>query len=182
MKLLSGVVALDGHDGAGKTTLARDLAEHISGVYARPFQGATGEALLAAGAAGDLDRLIEVGDGAIRAALDASGRHRPVVLDRGWMTVASLCAGEPFEVFAARWRLWIPTALCWADLPTTLDRLSDRDEHPETVAAHRHYLDVYRCLADRTDSLIVRTDLESRQRCLGLLSDWVQRLPSVERE
>ncbi len=176
-----GVIALDGHDGAGKTTLARALAEHVSGVYARPFHGAIGIALLEAGAAGDLDRLIAIGERAIGAALDTAGERRPVVLDRGWMTVASLSTRAQFEAFAARWRLWVPTALCWANLSTTLARLADRDEGQETVASHRYYLDVYRSLAERTDSLIVRTDIESSQRCLDILSEWVQRLTPLER-
>jgi energy-coupling factor transporter ATP-binding protein EcfA2 len=176
MTNLSGIVALDGHDGAGKTTLARALAERVHGLYVKPFHGVTGAALLDAGAAGDLDALIAVGTQAIHAAVESTGGRRPLILDRGWMTVASLCPRDGFELFATRWSLWMPTALCWADLPTTLMRLAVRDESPESVASHQHYLHVYRCLAERTDGLILRTDEQSTERCLEILVKWMQRI------
>ncbi len=173
MTSLFRVVALDGHDGVGKTTLAHALAEHAGGVYARPFHGAIGAALLEAGAAGDLDRLIAVGEHAIQTAVDAAAGS-PVVLDRGWMTGASLCSSEQFTSFAERWRLWMPTVLCWADLETTLVRLSVRDDHTDSPATHRHYLEVYRSLAEWSNSPVLRTDIESLQQCLASLLEWLE--------
>jgi energy-coupling factor transporter ATP-binding protein EcfA2 len=170
----SGIVALDGHDGAGKTTLARALAERVSGSYRRPFHGPLGAALLDAAARGDFDRVITLGEEGIRTAAKASV---PVVLDRGWMTVASLIDGSRFPTFAARWHWWIPTALCWADLPTTLERLGRREDAVETTASHRHYLAVYRDLAERTGSVIVRTDVNSTQACVEKLAEWFLRDP-----
>jgi hypothetical protein len=173
MTIASRVVALDGHDGAGKSTLAHALAQHVGGAYVRPFHGDVGAALLHAGAAGNLDRLIALGEQAIQTAVNAAVTECPIVLDRGWMTVASLCSAEQLTSFAVRWRVWMPTMLCWADLHTTLARLSARDEYAADVASHQHYLQVYRGLAEWSRSPIIRTDVESPQQCLARLSDWI---------
>lgn len=157
------VVALDGHDGAGKTTIATALADALDGVYVRPFGGATGRALMAAATAHDPVQVLAVGEGALR---DALGAHRDspvVVLDRSWMTVASLV--EPAE-FAAAWTLWVPTVLCWSDLTTTLQRLAVRTEEPEDTSWHSFYLDRYLELARRFDVPVVRTDRASVASCV----------------
>ena len=48
------IVALDGHDGSGKTTLAYALAERLGGTMVRPFAGETGAQLLHAGERQDI--------------------------------------------------------------------------------------------------------------------------------
>lgn len=175
---ITGVFAIDGHDGAGKTTLARWLATSIGGSYQRPFHGALGAALLDAANHGNAARVIALGEEGIRNALTAVGAVRPVILDRSWMTVASLV---DWETFAPVWHLWIPTVLCWADLSTTLDRLDKRTEQTESIDSHSHYLDIYRSLAKRTNSFVVRTDLNSTHQCHDILISWLKGNPSQPR-
>lgn len=138
---LAGVVAFDGHDGTGKSTIARAVAERLGAAYARPFGGAAGRALMAASDAGDEAAIVRVGEDALAAALDAP---RPLVLDRGWVTVATLL---PWERFEPLWSRWVPTVVCWCDLETTLERLADRDEPAEALAWHEHYIARYREIA-----------------------------------
>jgi hypothetical protein len=156
---IKGVYALDGHDGAGKTSLALWFAPTVGGVYQRPFQGKLGAQLMKAA----------IGKQGICNALSAAGSRRPVILDRAWMTVASLL---PWDDFSTEWDLWIPTVLCWADLKTTLDRLALRTEAPESIDMHKYYIHVYRSLAEISDSCIIRTDLSAIPQCHELLIRW----------
>lgn len=148
------VVGIDGHDGTGKTTIAKNVAARLGFSYRRPFGGETGLALSRAAASGDTDAVLGIGAAALARAMDLAGEVRPVLLDRSWMTVASLMDDDEFR---ERWTLWIPTVLCWADLPTTLARLALRDEPVESLALHRHYIDRYLAIARRAGCTIVDT-------------------------
>jgi len=168
------VIGLDGHDGSGKTTLARSLAAHLAAEYARPFAGATGAALMRAGEAGDLRETIAIGQEAMARVLARANPARPLVLDRSWLTVASFC---PWDEFASHWSHWVPTILCWADVPTTLERLAQRGDRDRfrPVAWHRQYLARYEALAKAAGVPIVRTDDVSVDEALIRL---VQALPA----
>jgi hypothetical protein len=170
---LPQIVALDGHDAAGKTTLAHALADKLGGVYRRPFHGSLGAELLRAGERGDFDRVIAIGEEGIGTALEAAGECKPIVLDRSWMTVASLIQPELLSTFFAGWQRWIPTALCWADLPTTVRRLEHRTEPEQTIATHQQYLAKYLKIAKHSASPVIRTDLYSEQSCLKFLLKWI---------
>lgn len=151
-----GIIGIDGHDGAGKTTLAKALADRLNGSYLRPLGGKVGERLMRAYAVRDHAQIIEIGEGAISDVLDGSSSRKLRILDRSWITICSLV---PLPLFEQRWTLWIPTVLCWSDLPTTLHRLSQRqDEIPETVDYHRHFIALYRECAVRRQCPVLRTD------------------------
>lgn len=165
------ILALDGHDGVGKTTLSQALAKRLGGTAVRPFSGSTGAKLLEIGAAQDVKALVALGTGAIDAAVASIPCDRPVVLDRGWMTVASFVPTS--AEFFSLWKYWIPTALCWIPLDVTVERLSARtDEEPESTAWHQHYLDTYLMLAEKSDSFVLRTDLNSLPACVERLTSW----------
>ena len=169
------IVALDGHDGSGKTTLAYALAERLGGTMVRPFAGETGAQLLHAGERQDIDELLRIGATALDACLGPAG-DAPLVLDRAWMTVASFVPASE-ELFNC-WRHWIPTTLCWADLDTTLARLGARpDEHDDQLGWHGHYLSVYWGLAERSASPILRTDQLDTQSCIEMLYAWASARP-----
>ena len=129
---LLGVVGIDGHDGTGKTTIARAVAQALNASYQRPFGGERGALLLGAHRAGDQAAVLRIGTAALLAGIHRAGTDRPVVLDRSWMTVGSLLSDENFY---EHWTIWTPTILCWADLPTTLSRLGERDEPAESLAS-----------------------------------------------
>ena len=175
---LADVFAIDGHDGAGKSTLARWLAGNVNGSYQRPYSGPLGAALMNAGSRGDVPTIVALGEEGISNGLKAAGAVRPIILDRAWITLASFV---DWPTFASAWRLWIPTVVCWADLPTTLSRLSQRSEESESVARHRHYLGKYLALAEHTASLVIRTDLYAISECQDMLTGWLLKNPSPPR-
>jgi cytidylate kinase len=153
-QILGPLIALDGHDGSGKTTLAIAFADRIGGSYARPFSGTLGKELLKAGESGDVEGVVELGQRGLDRAI-AEAERFPVVLDRSWITVASLIASESL----AKWTVRIPTVLCFSDLRTTLERLELRtDEFLEPVAWHTRFLEIYLDIAERHNVPILRTD------------------------
>lgn len=170
------VIALDGHDGSGKSTLTKALASRLGGTSVQPFSGAAGKALLDAGIRGNAEALITIGTGAIENALSSVPENDLVILDRGWMTVASFVPASDF--FFKEWKTWIPTTLCWANMENTLSRLSVRkDEQSEPVNWHRSYLDIYMKLATDSGSPVLRTDLLDIEECLNKLVEWIELAP-----
>jgi hypothetical protein len=163
------VLALEGHDGSGKTTLARLLAERLDAVYVRPYGGPEGDAMLAAAERGEYELAFAVGRAAADAALAREGADR-VVCDRLWLTVFTLVPPALF----AQWGPRAPTAVCWADLATTEARLGLRDEAVRSRDWHERYLERYRRLATRFDCPVVRTDVQSEQQALQELELWAR--------
>ncbi|MHA7271053.1 hypothetical protein [Arthrobacter sp. HLT1-20] len=157
---LRGVVGIDGHDGTGKTTLAKNVAERLGMSYLRPFGGSRGQELTRASESGDTAEVLRIGASALEHALQSADGTGAILLDRSWMTVASLVDDDEFR---EHWTLWIPTILCWADLPTTLSRLAQRDEPEESLAAHRHYIARYKALAEANGCTVVDTSHASEE-------------------
>jgi hypothetical protein len=162
------VLAVDGHDGSGKTTLARRLAEVLGAVYERPFGGRAGKEFIEAAEGGQAADAIAIAKVAVAEALSRAGSAEIVVLDRCWMTVFSAIPDEYF----GRWQHRIPTVLCWAALESTLMRLSQRRERQPTPEWHRYYLNRYADLGRQFDCLIVRTDEMDEHQALITTREW----------
>jgi hypothetical protein len=161
------IVALDGHDGAGKTTLARRLASALGGVHVRPFAGAAGARLVSL-ATVDPEAAARFGWDAIAAA-EAAAPGDLLVFDRHWMTICSLLPAPCRPAVAMP-----PTALCWAALAPTLARLAARGDRDGAVpvAEHERYLAIYADLGRRFGCLVLRTDRESEDESLARLAAW----------
>ncbi|MDB5692653.1 MAG: hypothetical protein JWO81_1716 [Alphaproteobacteria bacterium] len=133
----------------------------------RPFGGQLGGRLIAAYEAGRHLDTLAIGRRAILSHLQAAERGEPLILDRGWVTVATLV---PREVFAAGWDLWIPSALLWCDQATTLRRLQCRDRgDTEPDDWHAYFLSAYLDRFDLHPGGIVRSDLVEEPACLAEL-------------
>ncbi|POH58514.1 AAA family ATPase [Arthrobacter glacialis] len=159
-QVIRGVVGIDGHDGTGKTTIAKNVAAQLGMSYLRPFGGSRGQELTRASESGDTAEVLRIGASALEHALESASHAGPAILDRSWMTVASLVDGKAFQ---DHWTLWIPTIVCWTDLPTTLARLAQRDEPEESLAAHRHYIARYKELAEANGCTVVDTSHASEE-------------------
>lgn len=164
------MLVLDGHDGAGKSTLSRRLATELGGVWVRPFSGSGGESMLAAAESGDEASAAEMATAAVEGAMAAKGGS-PLIFDRHWMTVFTLVGEEHYGA----WMPLPPTVLCWIDLESTLGRLAERREAPQTSSYHERYLRLYRSLAKRFACPILRTDRLSVEESLDRLVLWSKR-------
>ena len=158
---------LDGHDGAGKTTLAAMLAESLGGVHVRPFAGDTGRLLISYVNQGNVTLAADLARQAVEETLSKS--EAPVlVFDRHWMTAFSVLP----ETYWNEWQPLPPTTLCWADLQTTLQRVNSRSHDEGESYDHRHFLSVYWELAKRFECNILRTDQLSLDESFASLYSW----------
>jgi thymidylate kinase len=173
---LPPIVALDGHDASGKTTLSRRLAAVLGGRAVRPFAGQRGADMLHAAESGDKARALEIAREAVSSTLAEHSDAPVLVCDRLWLTVFTLVPEE----LQAKWPFFAPTALCSADLETTLARLKARDEAPEPALWHTRYMEQYLRLAQRWGAFVLRTDRSTEDESLAALVEWAR--PEIERQ
>lgn len=164
------VLAVDGHDGSGKTTLARALAMELGAVYVRPFGGLSGTKFLEAAERGRPADAIAIAQAAIADTMACVGSAEIVVFDRCWMTVFSAIPHGYFD----QWQNRIPTLLCWSDLDRTLERLQQRSEPRLSVGWHRYYINRYADLARQFECTVVRTDELDEHQALRCAHIWAR--------
>jgi adenylate kinase family enzyme len=163
----NSILVLDGHDGAGKTTLATRLAKVLGGVHVRPFSGEVGEQLIWSAKHKKYSSVSVLGRKAIKNTL-ATHDSRNFVFDRHWMTIFTLVP----EQFWEDWMPLPPTALCWVDFDTTINRLKNRIEKKVNHNEHKFYLKRYVYLARRFRCKVIKTDQMSVDSSLEQLVAW----------
>jgi hypothetical protein len=131
-------IALDGHDGSGKTSLAKLIAQRNGGIYVRPFGPPVGDSLISAYNAGDESQVVDIGMRAMHAALATPG-GKFLVLDRGWLTIQTLLQRD----FERVWSVECQTILCHCGLDETIRRLEARDKETEPRTWHDHFISMY---------------------------------------
>ncbi|MCK9495591.1 MAG: hypothetical protein M0R75_08855 [Dehalococcoidia bacterium] len=155
--MLTDILVIDGHDGAGKTSIAQRLDPEY-GRYVKPFGGTLGDhiAWLAGKARTSDERWAEV-DATARAAvesvLEQHADAERLIFDRHWLSMFTLLP----EAYRLAWYPVPHTVLCWTSLDVTLHRLDRRGEALGDVAAHRHYIEAYADLAARYRVPVVDT-------------------------
>jgi hypothetical protein len=163
-------LAVDGHDGSGKTTLARGLAGALGAGYCRPFSGVPGGRFLAESEAGRPHAAIRIAEAAVSEALQGFGPADVVVCDRLWITVLSVLPPDLFDV----WTYRAPSLLCWSDLATTTARLRSRPEKQEALDWHHGYLPKYLDIAERFACPVLRTDQLGVAATLAAAEAWAR--------
>ncbi len=152
------IVAIDGHDGSGKSSIGAAVAERHSLRFVRPFADSLGDYIASLWQNKRFALASDVARTAVERVLASAGAEG-VVCDRHWTTMFTVLP----EVF---WHDWEsdglpPTIVCWASTPVTMRRLRERGEDPGEPAKHEHYHRLYRELASRAPRsfLLDTTDL-----------------------
>ncbi len=159
------ILVIDGHDGAGKTTIARHVAERLGWRYVKPFQGEVSEAFYRHLADGDFEALDAICQADISNVL-ASWEGESLVFDRHWLTMLSVL---PYPLHS-RWRPAPPTVLCWADPATTMARVTARgEERRNTLAYHQRYCGIFLDLAQRYGVPVIDTARSSPAQAAALV-------------
>lgn len=158
-------IVLDGHDGAGKTTLAMLVAREINAKYVKPFADTLGDLIAWSFRRKQFDLTNTIALAAIEKIIDENSDEEVLVFDRHWLSMFTVLPKEYHE----QWKPLPFTVLCWADEETTRRRLAEKGEK-ESLSNTRYYCELYKELAreygvpviDTTKSCI---DTDVRRMC-----------------
>jgi thymidylate kinase len=149
------VIALDGHDGAGKTSLAKLAAKKYGFKYVKPFDDSLGDLISWSFKNRKFDFTDEISRLAIEKIYE-EGRGENLIFDRHWLSI--------FTVIPVEYHIkWFPvprTILCWSNLKTTMHRISERGEKEGDAESHAFYCGEYRRLAGKYEVPIIDTSFE----------------------
>ena len=146
------IIAVDGHDGSGKTTISRLLAEKMGGKYLKPFNGTVGDLMFWAYKKGKHDFLEELSFYTIESAIEDNFNESILVFDRHWLTVSAMVSPKIEK------RLTKPiTFLCWASIETTMERLIERNDMQENDWDNQKFIDLYYSIAKKNHIPIIDT-------------------------
>lgn len=158
------IIAFDGHDASGKSTLAKRVAEKLGGTYSRPYDQSLGELFVWLFRQGRAGSVAQIAQAALdRFAAVSESLPGPVVCDRHALSALALAGCDSTEV-----RLPDHTFLCWTDLPTTLarERARGREFSDEEVAEQVVLLDRYAAVGTRYGVPAVDTTSQSIDDCV----------------
>jgi len=142
-------IALDGHDGSGKSSIAKALAAMGHGTVVKPFSAQLGDYIAYLWGSRRFAEADRAARFAVRSVSATPGR---LVFDRHWLTMATVLP----ERYIRHWER-PRTIVCWADLTTTIERLQQRGEEIGDLDYHRFYLDEYRRIANKAKVPVVDT-------------------------
>lgn len=149
------IVALDGHDGAGKTTLANILANKLNGKYVKPYNDSLGDMIAWTYKNNKYDLTDLFSRTAIEKVYDENKNSDYLIFDRHWLSMFTVLP----EKYYINWHNLPKTFLCWADIKTTHKRLLEKGEEILEIDKHEYYCDLYKKLALRYNIDIIDTSI-----------------------
>jgi thymidylate kinase len=169
---LPRIVAIDGHDGAGKSTIAALLAERLGGRTVRPFAPPVGSILSSLRNRGQLKAAEETAFKEI-SKLTAEAGSDLLIFDRHWASLQTMLSMfEPYKL-SERWYPLPPTILVWTDVHTTRERHLQRGEKPFPRDRDEYYCKSFRQLAaDCGLPILDTTNREPIEVVASILSEW----------
>jgi len=163
-------LVLDGLDGAGKSTIARLVAQAIGGRVLHPYDG-NGPLLVWLARTGQHALADSIAHAAVAMAMDRVPEGVPIVFDRHWFTASQLLS----SLYRPGWEPRPFTLLCWADRETTVARMIARGEDRDALEMTQDRVETYRRLAAELDVPLLDTSRttpeEAAERVLALMTE-----------
>lgn len=147
------IIAIDGHDASGKTTIAKLLAQEIGGKYIKPYDGNIGDMIVWAYKKKKYSLVDEIALNAIEMNIDKNHNEKYLIFDRHWLSIDTLLH-ENMTITKIEKPL---TILCWADISTTSYRLKKRNDNLENEWENIYYCRLYKQLAEENRLYIIDT-------------------------
>jgi cytidylate kinase len=151
------IIAIDGHDGSGKTTIARLLADKLNAKYIKPFSDTLGDLIAWSYRKKKYNFANDIALASIKKHIDENPGVDCFVFDRHWLSMFTVLPEE----FCASWLPLPITVLCWANVKTTEKRFKERDEVEPYPGCHEYFCRVYKEIAEKYNAFIVDTSNES---------------------
>ncbi len=147
------VLAVEGPDGAGKTSIIRRLSERLGATAVAPFSGEVGAAMRALHESGDYEHVHRMALDTLAGILAGQRDTPALVFDRHWLSVLAFTAPR----FLPLWRPLPPTIVCLAEPTVIKARLEARGTTAEELAASDGIVARYRALAAEHGLTVIDT-------------------------
>jgi energy-coupling factor transporter ATP-binding protein EcfA2 len=164
------VIVLDGHDGAGKSTLVRLLQQRLGGVTVKPFNDSLGDLLVWLIAEQRFDLANQLALQSVEKGLNCADGDGLRWFDRHWLSLFTLLPESCWEA----WMPLPPTVLCWANPEVTVQRLVARGEPAGDMEEHRYFCQRYRDLAERFGVPVVDTSETTPEEAIERVLPWLR--------
>ncbi|SRR5579862_33654 len=139
------IIAIEGVDGSGKTSVANQIALRLGGRCVKAFDGETGLRIRSLNEGNDRGAAEALARRAMRETLMRNDDARLLVFDRHWMSILVHISEE----FAPNWHPYPPTLLVWADIARVIERLRARGTPPEELERLPRYAHRFDRLAEK---------------------------------
>jgi thymidylate kinase len=170
------ILAVEGPDGAGKTSIIRLLSQRLGANAIVPFGGAVGAEMRRLHESGAFEQVNRMGLDTVAEITAAHGHSSLLIFDRHWLSVLAFTSRSFFSL----WQPIPPTIVCLADAQVIAERLRARGTTPAELAASGGVLTRYQALAAEYGLPVVNTGgatvEQSVDRFIALWRQW-ERMP-----
>ena len=160
------IIAFDGHDGAGKTGIAKDVVSRLeNSVYVKPYDGLLGDYIAWLYRIKSWSLLNETSQHAVQFALSSLNKeaYEYAIFDRGWLSIFTILPKE----FWVSWEFRPYTVLFWCSPTTVVKRLKERNEDEGVFANHEYFCNLYRSISEEMKLPIINTSIDSYETCVS---------------
>lgn len=146
------IYMIEGYDGSGKTSVAKNIAKRIGARYVHFFSEYDVNYSIEPLSVSD-DELVSMTKKALDAAL---AEKEDIVLDRGLITPISALPEERWDEFKEYFDK-IPIVMCYATVEDTIERLKTREVDESNWYDNEYWIDINLRLAEKFNIPIVNT-------------------------